>query len=710
MRVIGVLLIFFFIIPGIHASPLPDAIEINGQEINLQVKEAKIAVGDNLTIDDLEGSIFTKTLLPFKTKSNVILKEIIRYEGENPIELIVEPAGFHYVDVYLNNISNGNSVHKKSGRLLGYPQNELFEINSASNKVKFVLEPNNDYELIVFYRNPQKEKININLSLADYDSWIYNYEKQKSPYIFWYGLFFGTLILLSLINFIFYYLFRDRTYMVYVAYILTILIYEALLYGFLDDFGLKYFPGLIGFLKNTTLILFIIFYLLFVRVFISLKENYPRWNKLINYLILFLVILMIASNIIILGGRPISGMNFRNIGLLLFIPVAITFLIYVVFSKRLLDRVFFTGSIILVISGLISIVYSLSDKSGLSDFYLQVGIIIELVIFNIGLGLRSKIIQNEKDHELHELILKLKESEEKQINLNANLENKVEERTEQINEINKELVVQRDQLFKQNETIEQNLDELNNVRKSLVHTVYQKTKELRQANKELVAQNAQLEQYAFITAHNLKAPVARLKGLVNIFELTNQPSDSNSELVKRIKEASLDMDDVISDINKILQIKNYNQQDRKAINLKLLIEKIENRLDNRINENNIDLRVNLEIGTIHSIDTYLESMLYNLIYNGIKYSRDNPNSYIQIHSYQKRNRVFIDVEDNGIGIDLDRFGKKIFGLYQRFHDHVNGKGIGLYLVKTQVEALQGKISIESEVNEGTTFSISFPLK
>lgn len=116
----------------------------------------------------------------------------------------------------------------------------------------------------------------------------------------------------------------------------------------------------------------------------------------------------------------------------------------------------------------------------------------------------------------------------------------------------------------------------------------------------------------------------------------------------------------------------------------------------------------LQADTIQSIDTYLESILYNLIYNGIKYCRDDVKSTIQIHSYKKRNRVYIEVEDNGIGIDLDRFGKKIFGLYQRFHDHVNGKGIGLYLVKTQVEALQGKISIDSEVNRGTTFKLTFP--
>jgi signal transduction histidine kinase len=390
-----------------------------------------------------------------------------------------------------------------------------------------------------------------------------------------------------------------------------------------------------------------------------------------------------------------TGFYFRNLGLLAFIPIAIIFLINVVFSKRLIDRVFFAGSVFLVFSGLASIV-TFFGSSGLTDIFLQVGIIIELVIFNIGLGLRSKIIQNEKDRELQ--------------TLNTSLEEKVKTRTEEVHHINQELTSQRDQLYQQKETIEKNLRELDKVRENLEETVGQKTKELRQANKELVAQNAQLEQYAFITAHNLKAPVARLKGLINIFEITNPKPNPNVEILDRIKEASLDMDDVISDINKILEIKNFSKQDRKEIDLEELIQKIEKRLEDKVNENNVKISKLLKVKTLHSIDTYLESILYNLIYNGIKYKREDVKPTVEIQSYIERRRKVIKVIDNGVGIDLDRYGPKIFGLYQRFHDHVNGKGIGLYLVKTQVEALNGKITISSKVNKGTVFKLSLPGK
>jgi len=708
MRRIGFVFLFIFSVSAVLSRNVSDTLKIKTQLIDLRIDQAMIAVGDDLNIGEIDGSIFSETKLPFKTKSNVILREFISYTGKNSVEIIVEPSGFHYIDVYLRNLADGNTMIKETGRLVGFPENELYEDYSTINKVKLILEPESIYELIIFYRNPHLENIKIDLSISDIFTWNNNLSVINNSSSSWSGIFFGSLILLYLVNSIFYYLFRDRTYIVYVGYILTILIYQACLFGLFDASWIKYIPEALHLIINTSLILFIIFYLLFLRDFLNLKENYPRWNNLNKYLIIYLVIILLATNLLFLMGRPISGYVYRNIGLLVLMPIVIVFLVNVVFSKRLVDRVFFTGSIFLVISGLVSIISYLSDNYGNSDIYLQAGILIEVVIFNIGLGLRSKKIQNEKDTELHQLILKLKESEENQKNLNANLEEKVEERTSKINEINQELTKQRDQLFLHKEIIEQNLEELNDVRKNLVKTVSQKTKELRQANKELVAQNAQLEQYAFITAHNLKAPIARLKGLVNIFELTNQPTNPNNELVYRIKEASLDMDEVISDINKILQIKNFNQQDRKNVNLKNLINKIKKRLEDRINENKIRITTDLQIETIQSIDTYMESILYNLIYNGIKYSREDVDALIRIQSYHKRNRVYIEVEDNGIGIDLELFGEKIFGLYQRFHDHVNGKGIGLYLVKTQVEALGGKIFIESNVDEGTTFKLSLP--
>lgn len=106
---------------------------------------------------------------------------------------------------------------------------------------------------------------------------------------------------------------------------------------------------------------------------------------------------------------------------------------------------------------------------------------------------------------------------------------------------------------------------------------------------------------------------------------------------------------------------------------------------------------------------YFESILYNLLSNAIKSRSEERPLLIIIHTKNSIGHFQIIFSDNGIGIDLDRFSGKLFSFYQRFHTHVEGKGIGLFLIKTQVESMSGTIEIKSEVNVGTTFIISFPL-
>ena len=110
---------------------------------------------------------------------------------------------------------------------------------------------------------------------------------------------------------------------------------------------------------------------------------------------------------------------------------------------------------------------------------------------------------------------------------------------------------------------------------------------------------------------------------------------------------------------------------------------------------------------LNTIKSYITSIFSNLISNSIKYSANDRPCEISIRTLSTTNGMAIEFEDNGIGIDLERFGDKVFGIYKRFHIHVDGTGIGLHLVKTQVEAMNGQISIQSKVNSGTKFTIKF---
>ena len=104
--------------------------------------------------------------------------------------------------------------------------------------------------------------------------------------------------------------------------------------------------------------------------------------------------------------------------------------------------------------------------------------------------------------------------------------------------------------------------------------------------------------------------------------------------------------------------------------------------------------------------SYFESVIQNLLTNAIKYKHKDRNPVIHIDYALKPHAIDLIISDNGRGVDLDKFGKDIFGLYKTFHHNEDAEGVGLYLIKNQIESFGGKISVKSEVNTGTTFTIS----
>ncbi|CAN0510170.1 unnamed protein product, partial [Phaeothamnion confervicola] len=111
----------------------------------------------------------------------------------------------------------------------------------------------------------------------------------------------------------------------------------------------------------------------------------------------------------------------------------------------------------------------------------------------------------------------------------------------------------------------------------------------------------------------------------------------------------------------------------------------------------------------YTVRPILNSILYNLISNAIKYKSPQRGLELSVKTYKRDNFVVLEIRDNGMGMNLDSYGKDLFGLYKRFHSHIEGRGLGLYLVKSQVESLGGKIEIESQLNVGTTFFVYFKI-
>lgn len=235
---------------------------------------------------------------------------------------------------------------------------------------------------------------------------------------------------------------------------------------------------------------------------------------------------------------------------------------------------------------------------------------------------------------------------------------------------------------------------------------------LEKMNKELIQHNQQLNQYSFVISHNLRGPIVTLLGLVNLFEQKSTDETFRAEIIQHIKKSTLHLDSIILDLNMILSQSDGRETLRSEVHLTNEIQMVKDLLKSQIDYAEADLQIDFnEINILYSVRSYVQSIFMNLISNSLKYKKPNVPSLIRVSSHLESNHMIrIDVEDNGIGINLEKHIDSLYGFYKRFHTHVDGKGLGLHLIKTQVDLLGGKIEVKSIVNEGTTFSVYLPTR
>lgn len=225
---------------------------------------------------------------------------------------------------------------------------------------------------------------------------------------------------------------------------------------------------------------------------------------------------------------------------------------------------------------------------------------------------------------------------------------------------------------------------------------------------ELIQRNKDLEQFSYMVSHNLRSPVANILGLTELLQQEKQGSKEQKSMLEYLDGTVKKLDSVIKDLNYVLQVKNQLDEHNETIVFSELLSDIKQSLLNKDSHEDVAIVSNFEaIDEMNSLKSYVYSIFHNLISNGIKYRREDVSSTVHITSFIEEGKLVLEFKDNGVGIDLERTGDEIFGLYKRFHNHIEGKGLGLFMVKTQVEVLGGTISIDSTVNVGTTFRIVF---
>ncbi len=232
--------------------------------------------------------------------------------------------------------------------------------------------------------------------------------------------------------------------------------------------------------------------------------------------------------------------------------------------------------------------------------------------------------------------------------------------------------------------------------------------ELQRFTQELFKRNKELQQFGYVISHNLRSPVANIIGISNLLEIDRDDPETVDHCVKSLKVAINSLDSVIKDLSTILSINDDTAGlIKETINLSELINNVSADLAGIIEHTETIIHNDTNGIELVSHKAYLYSIFYNLISNSIKYRSANV-PQISISARLEKDKVTVNVADNGIGIDLVRHEGEIFKPYKRFETSIEGKGLGLFLVKSHVEVLNGEISISSTLGKGTTFTIILP--
>lgn len=488
---------------------------------------------------------------------------------------------------------------------------------------------------------------------------------------FWQGIFHGVLWVMIIYNIFFAFIGRDRTYLYYALYMIAISLYFMNIFGYLTKYLYPNHPeyGTYVWLAMQTAA---IFYIIFVRKFLDLKKLHRGWDRISKYILI--------GSIIFVAFKISYFLIFKQYGILSYVSqfvlfVAAIFTIGLIVSLiRTGNRlaIYFTiGSIALGLGLLSASVISFVGEAYSKTFFnaIQIGIVFEIIFFSIGLSYKMRQSEREKRKAQEELVKQLKEHEKLQLNYQKELEQKVIERTRQIEE-------QKDVLEMQ----KYKLEEINEEKNHLIS----------------------------IVAHDLRNPLTSALSISQLLQSETTDEDT-AEMSKVISNSLKRMNEMIEKILDIRAIESQvTKMETEAFDMVAEINGIIDQFSGRALQKDIELVVDLEQAAVQLDRNYFRQIVENLVSNAIKFSPDNRKIFI--NTFQSNGSSFFEVRDEGPGLTEDD-KKRIFGKFQKLSARPTGgessTGIGLSIVKKYVEAMDGLISFESVVGKGTTFRIEF---
>jgi signal transduction histidine kinase len=225
--------------------------------------------------------------------------------------------------------------------------------------------------------------------------------------------------------------------------------------------------------------------------------------------------------------------------------------------------------------------------------------------------------------------------------------------------------------------------------------------------KQLSSKNNQLEEFNNMLSHNVRSPIASLSMLLSLYEVAADDHE-REELFEALKMASKSMNELLDEMMDSVKAVSNREVESEEIELMEVINQTTELLRGEIIKTDADINLELQgWGRIYYPRMYLESIMLNLMSNALKYRSEERVPVISIQTRTEDNCKVLIFSDNGSGIDMERYADKVFKLYRVFHRSKPGKGLGLFMIKGHIEAMGGEITINSELDKGTTFVIIF---
>jgi len=252
-------------------------------------------------------------------------------------------------------------------------------------------------------------------------------------------------------------------------------------------------------------------------------------------------------------------------------------------------------------------------------------------------------------------------------------------------------------------TTQEKLRRLNN---ELEERAKARTKELMESNEELKRINTDLDNFIYIASHDLKSPIDNIDGFILFLKesLKDRTTTDEEKVFERIGASVNRFRKTIAELHKITKVQRNLEDNIEEVDLNEIIEDIKTEIFFTIQNARARIITSFDVPIINYGKKNIMSILYNLITNAIKFRSPERKPVVKISTKKEEQGIVLSVEDNGLGLAPDE-KDKLFIMFKRLHDHVEGTGVGLYIVKRIVENNGGKIEVESEKGKSTMFKI-----